>query len=36
MENSTEREKGLCPSYTNRDKPESKITDKLTQFTRSV
>ena len=33
MANSTEREKELRPSYTNRDKPEFEISDKLTQFT---
>ena len=36
MENSTERVKGLRPSYTNRDKPKFEISDKLTQFTRPV
>ena len=36
MANSTERVKGLRPSYTNRDKPEFEISDKLTQFTRQV
>ena len=33
MANSTERVKGLRPSYTNRDKPEFEISDELTQFT---
>ena len=36
MANSIERVKGLRPSYTNRDKPEFEISDKLTQFTRQV
>ena len=33
MANFTEREKGLRPSYTNRDKSKFDISDKLTQFT---
>ena len=36
MANFTEREKGLRPTYTNRDKPKFEISDKLTQFTRPV
>ena len=36
MANSTEREKELRPSYTNRDKPKFEISDRLTQFTRPV
>ena len=33
MANFTEGVKELRPSYTNRDKPEFEISDKLTQFT---
>ena len=36
MTNFTEQVKELRPSYTNRDKQKSEISDKLTQFTRPV
>ena len=36
MANFTGRVKGLRPSYTNRDKPEFEISDRLTQSTRQV
>ena len=32
MTNSTAKVKELRPSYTNRDKPQFEISDKLTQF----
>ena len=33
MANSTQKGKGLRPSYTNRDKLEFDLSDNLTQFT---